>query len=378
VLQPHGYHQPTIVYPFATTCATLLCAALPLPKIYFMEDFRKRFLLSLLGYAVQKGISPQRLCELSGVDYRSLQRDTRTAIGPEAVNSLWKNAAHLSGDPLFGLHFGESMQLAALGAIGQIVQTSNTAGEALSNAGALLHLITDMFSMKITLGKKYLEIYLLHREDLAAAYPYTYRHMADYLMAFVLHELDGLLLRKTEPAGIQFAYPIADTYEYARIFRCSIKQKAGAFLLTLPRSFADEPVLSANYEMQQHLLQKVNLFVKNSGEEGLLHTRIYNYLLTNSYLYTLSQESVAANFNISPRSLQRRLKEEGITYLQIVEEVRKTLALHYLGHNHYQVKDIAFILGYNEQSAFVRAFKRWTGVPPSQYLQQQNRPQIVL
>lgn len=337
-----------------------------------MEDFRKRFLLSLLGYAVQRGISPQRLCELSGIDYAALQRDTRNAVGPEAVNSLWKNAVHLSGDPLFGLHFGESMQLAALGVIGQIVQTSNTAGEALSNAGALLHLITDMFSMKVTPGKHYLEIHLLHQEALAAAYPYTYKQMADYLMVFLLHELDGLLLQRAEPAGVQFAYPIVDTYEYSRIFRCTVRHKTGAFLLTLPRSFADEPILSANYEMQQYLLQKVNLFVKSNGEEGLLHTRIYNYLLTNSYLYTLSQESVASNFNISPRSLQRRLKEEGITYLQIVEEVRKTLALHYLSHEYYQVKDIAFILGYNEQSAFVRAFKRWTGLPPTQYMQQQK------
>ncbi len=338
-----------------------------------MEDFRKHFLLSLLGYAVQRGLSPQRLCELSGIDYKSLQRNTRTTFAPEAINSLWKNAVHLSGDPFFGLHFGESMQLAALGVIGQIVQTSNTAGEALSNAGALLHLITDMFSMKISVAKKHLEIHMLHQETLAATYPHTYRHMADYLMAFLLHELDGLLLQRTEPVAVQFAYPIADTYEYSRIFRCAVRQKAGSFLLTLPRSFADQPILSANYEMQQYLLQKINLFVRNKEEEGVLHTRIYNYLLTNSYLYTLSQEAVAANFNISPRSLQRRLKEEGVTYLQIVEEVRKTLALHYLGHDYYQVKDIAFILGYNEQSAFVRAFKRWTGLPPTQYLQQQKR-----
>ncbi len=337
-----------------------------------MEDFQKHFILSVLGYGVQRGLSPQRLCELSGINYKALQHSTQAAISAEQINGLWKNAVHLSQDPLFGLHFGESMQLAALGIIGQIVQTSDTAGTALSNAGALLHLITDMFSMKISLTKSHLEIHLLYQENKAALYPHTFRQMADYLMVFLMHELDGLLLQRIDPVSVRFAYPLPDTHEYSRIFRCPVKQKAGSFTLLLPRSFAEQPILSANYELQQHLLQKVNLFIKSTGEDGFLHTRIYNYLLTNSYLYTLSQEAVAANFNISPRSLQRKLKEEGVTYLHIVEEVRKTLALHYLSHDYYQVKDIAFILGYNEQSAFVRAFKRWTGMPPTLYLRQQK------
>jgi AraC-like DNA-binding protein len=94
--------------------------------------------------------------------------------------------------------------------------------------------------------------------------------------------------------------------------------------------------------------------------------RIYNYLLANSYLQALTLDSVAANFNLSNRSLQRKLKEEGVTYQQIVEEVRRKLAINYLTSN-YSIKDISHILGYNEQSAFVRAFKRWTNKTPMEY-----------
>ncbi len=100
---------------------------------------------------------------------------------------------------------------------------------------------------------------------------------------------------------------------------------------------------------------------------GNWQTKVYNYLLTNSYLNSFPQEAVAANFNISLRNLQRRLKEEGITYFQIADKVRKTLAVNYLSSDNYKAKDIAYILGYNGQSAFLRAFKRWTGKTLLQY-----------
>lgn len=81
----------------------------------------------------------------------------------------------------------------------------------------------------------------------------------------------------------------------------------------------------------------------------------------------MSIEAVAGNFNMSVRTLQRKLKEEGISYLVIVEEVRKTLAIHYIENSSSSVKEIAAIIGYSEPSAFVRAFKKWTGITPSAY-----------
>jgi AraC-like DNA-binding protein len=66
--------------------------------------------------------------------------------------------------------------------------------------------------------------------------------------------------------------------------------------------------------------------------------------------------------------LQRKLRDEGASFLQIVEDVKRNLALSYLSSGNCQVKDVAFILGYKEQSALVRAFKRWTGKTPTDYM----------
>ena len=76
---------------------------------------------------------------------------------------------------------------------------------------------------------------------------------------------------------------------------------------------------------------------------------------------------VAAGFNLSVRSLQRRLKAEGITFQELADEVRKEFALHYLRQPDHRIKEISHILGYNEVSAFSRSFKRWMGMSPGQY-----------
>jgi AraC-like DNA-binding protein len=333
-----------------------------------MENFQRRFILALLGYAVQRGIDGKRLCALSGIDLKELQLDAAIRYDGDVINSLWKNAAHLTDDPLFGLHFGESMQLAALGIIGQIVQTSNTVEDALINAGAMTPLITEIFEMKLDRGRSHFTIHFLHDRKKAEAWPFAFRHMGDYLSVIVVHEMDGLLLQKIIPASVHLPWAISNRFEYERILRCPVRKSKDTVSIGLHNRYLSEPVLTANYAMQQHLLQQIGIAMKGTEKDSSLHTRIYNYLLTNSYLQLVSQESVAANFNISTRSLQRKLKEEGYTYLQIVEEVRKTLAINYLGSKQYQVKEVAHILGYNELSAFIRAFKRWTGKTPSGFM----------
>ncbi len=89
--------------------------------------------------------------------------------------------------------------------------------------------------------------------------------------------------------------------------------------------------------------------------------------MTNSYLGILSLDDIASNFNISTRTLQRKLKEEGINFQQLADEARKTLTINYLKAGSYPVKEISYMLGYNELSAFTRTFKRWTGNTPAIY-----------
>jgi AraC-like DNA-binding protein len=76
---------------------------------------------------------------------------------------------------------------------------------------------------------------------------------------------------------------------------------------------------------------------------------------------------VASKLAMSPRSLQLKLKEEGATYQEVLDDLRKEIALDNLKKPGASIPDLAFLLGYSDQSAFNHAFKRWTGKTPKQF-----------
>ncbi len=329
-----------------------------------MEDQHKQLTLSLIAYAAQRDLSPDELCKNVHIDLRALKKNEKYTITKKQFDDLWLYASRLAKDPLFGLHFGESLQLSALGVVGEIIKSSNTVGEGITIAASLASVVTDLFRMDVTQTKRKFTIQLI--PTVSNDSDFTTRQMTDLLMVFIIHELDGLLFEKIKPLAVFFPYVISDQSEYQRVLRCRPTKSKDQLAIHFDGKYWDEPVLSANYELHTFLLQKVNAY-SNRGKTETFTSRIYHYLMTNAYLGTLSLEDVASNFNVAPRSFQRRLQDEGVTFQQLSDDVRKTLALHYIEGEKHPVKEIAIMLGYNELSAFSRAFKRWTGKAPTNY-----------
>jgi AraC-like DNA-binding protein len=82
--------------------------------------------------------------------------------------------------------------------------------------------------------------------------------------------------------------------------------------------------------------------------------------------------TVAAELGLTGRVLQNRLKEAGSHFTELVDEVRAQLARDYLSDSKYTLIDVAFLLGFSEQSSFSRAFRRWTGQAPVDYRKNQT------
>lgn len=321
-----------------------------------------------MAYASKRDVDPTLACLHSGVELQTLSNSPNGNIPPEKVESLWKNLVRLSNDPLFGLHFGESMQLAALGIIGQIIQTSRNVGEALTAAGTLIGLVTEVFTMQIERRGKTFTIHLVPDKNKAEQFPFTYRQMAEYLMVFIVHELDGLVLQKVTPLAARFPFEITNQNEFKRLMRCEVKGKASELSIQLKSDYLDQQIISADYDIQNYLLGSIKTMLNTKHDENSFRSKVFNFLVTNSYLTDISLESTAANFNMSTRTLQRKLNGEGISFQQVANEVRKDLAICYLSSGNYQVKEIAHMLGYKEQTALIRAFKKWTGKTPGDYL----------
>lgn len=79
---------------------------------------------------------------------------------------------------------------------------------------------------------------------------------------------------------------------------------------------------------------------------------------------------------MTPRTLHRRLVDEGTSYRELVEAVRHTLAVEHLKSARFSVNEVAFRLGYTDIANFRRAFKRWEGVPPSTYRERRAPPRM--
>lgn len=328
-----------------------------------MKAQQTQFALSLLAYAAQRHVSPAKLCAVSNIDYGSLKKNDGYSVSNNQLDDLWFHSSQLSNDPLFGLHFGESLQLAALGVVGEIVKSSRTVGEALRMAASLTPLVTDMFTMEVSQGAKTFAIRLIQNRP---ASDFVVRQMADLLMVFTVHELDGLLLEKIKPVVVQYPYPVSPPEEYARVLRCPITKSKRHLTLQFHNRYWEEPILTSNYDLQSFLLDKVQALKRNESPK-VFNKKVFQFMLTHAYLGVPSLEDVAANFNITPRNLQRRLRADGVSFQQLSNELRKSLALQYLKAGNYPMKEISHMLGYNELSAFSRAFKRWTGKAPAQY-----------
>jgi AraC-like DNA-binding protein len=76
---------------------------------------------------------------------------------------------------------------------------------------------------------------------------------------------------------------------------------------------------------------------------------------------------VATKLNMSVRTLQRRLRDRGLSFQDLVDVIRRSVAIHHVLAGESSATEIALLLGYSDQAHFTRAFKRWTGVTPRQY-----------
>ncbi len=114
-----------------------------------------------------------------------------------------------------------------------------------------------------------------------------------------------------------------------------------------------------------HYLNLIN----SIKDEKKLESRVKSTLLQMATPELPSLKEVADIFCTTPRTLQRALSDEGVTFREILNEVKKQISSLLLKHEPYLIKDISHILGYSETAAFVRAFYSWYGLTPSKYIQ---------
>lgn len=137
--------------------------------------------------------------------------------------------------------------------------------------------------------------------------------------------------------------------------------------LALPLRGADAALLALLDAQAEHLLQEVAVV---SEPVGVWRQALVGLIRSGR----TSLADLAHSLQMSPRSLQRRLTEQGHSFQTLLSQTRQQLAEAYLRDANVELAEVALLLGYSEQSAFTRAFRQWTGQAPLQWRRQQQRP----
>ena len=181
------------------------------------------------------------------------------------------------------------------------------------------------------------------------------------------HWISGLTVPPTE---VRFQYPApADTSEYQRIFRCPVLFDQADNALVFPKRLLATPLGQADAQLRQLLDAHADRLLGELRQGHSVLDRARHELALQLPEQGADLELLAQTLQLSPRTLQRRLREAGLSFSQLLDETREQLVLHYLRDPALELAEIAFLVGFSEAGSLARAFRRWTGQSPGAYRQ---------
>ena len=145
----------------------------------------------------------------------------------------------------------------------------------------------------------------------------------------------------------------------------SVHEMAESFALNA--SARELPLIHADPYLNNLLLKYCEAAITDRrGNVSQLRTRVENAISSLLPHGRVVVDDVARSLGMSKRTLARRLSDEGLNFTEVLQQLRRDLAVRYLDDPKLHISKIAWLLGFNEVSAFTHAFKRWTGKTPSQ------------
>ncbi|HVJ19926.1 MAG TPA: AraC family transcriptional regulator ligand-binding domain-containing protein [Polyangiaceae bacterium] len=313
------------------------------------------------------GLDAEGLRKAAGLSDEMLS-DPDGRIPVERYVALWE-AIHAEPRALsFGLWLGKSLNVGALGVVGYVMQHAQDIRAALYCLERFNGLLGDGVGPQISERGEHV---VLHRVEPPRLARIPSLSIAAPLGTVTLvRELAGLA--PAEPlaieAGFQHPAPPEEALaELAASLACPLRFNEGETRLVLPRSILERAVIAPNVGLSAYLERHAEALQARVRSSVSLAGQVREMLTARLREGEPEQGAVAQALALSERTLQRRLQEEGVTFAELMDEVRADLSRMYLADPKLAVFEVAFLLGYSEPSAFNRAFKRWTGQSPSEF-----------
>ncbi|MFO0676279.1 MAG: AraC family transcriptional regulator [Polyangiaceae bacterium] len=316
----------------------------------------------VVAFVAARGADPEAFLARIGVDRGTLE-DDGARVSVHKLPRMFTWVVEMTGDSDAGLHLAESASFDSFGPIGLVAVASETLGDAFRRV---------VQSTRYLLGTDAYEL----RTDgattsLVAPRPFyapVDRHAAEFLLGVPHLYSRAVSVRPWTPTSVSFAHPKpASSREHARIFGCPVRFDAPEDALHFPTELAESPSKLRSDGLVATLLATSKELGTDRHDETDVVARARVFVWQRLRSGDVHVESVAKDMGLSTRTLQRELARAKTSHREVLDEVRSAFARHLLARDDLRLVDVAVLLGFADQTAFQKAFVRWTGTSPAKF-----------
>jgi len=322
-----------------------------------------RSVRKIAGAAAARGVGAEELYRAANLD-PALLEDPDNRIPFTQFVALYESGARLTGDDAFGLHVGEISNPELFDVLGYVIANSPTLGEAINCLvcyhsiwcdGALFKLYVDGPRARLT--------YVYAEADGGER-----RHDCEMTFSVAVSLARRVTCVDWTPHEVSFQHPKPQTTdEHRRIFRAPVRFGRPSNELIMDSALLSLPIKRADPGLCEILDRQARELCARLPHQDSLANQVRGLLTEMLKAGDSRVEAISHRLGLSPRTLQRRLREEGTSHHDLLDGVRRDLSKRYLQEPELSICEVTYLLGFSEPSAFHRAFRRWTGVTPKAF-----------
>lgn len=315
---------------------------------------------SFIAYLGENGIVESDLAREFALDSAAL-RDPGARIPLDLWLRLNRRASALLEDPDFGLHYG--MYFWGMPSLlGHLLSACRNVDEVLEKYLRYQQLEHDAWRLDVLRSGDSVEL-----EVVPSCPEICDRLVLDFIFASLYGISARLTGRPLELESVSFSYERPKlTDAHHRIFRCPVNFSCARNVISVKRECFAVPVRNSSADVRDRLEEPLERALKAAGYGKRISSRVSGSIALRRGEKPATLATVADELGMSARDLQLKLKAEGTTFQQLRDSFLKQMSLEYLSDGTLSIKEIAFLTGFSETSAFHRAFVRWTGKTPGQ------------
>jgi AraC-like DNA-binding protein len=280
------------------------------------------------------------------------------------LDRIWERSAEVLEDPCLGLHLAETVSSESFGLLSYLGTASPTWGEGLRRVCRYFRVLSDASGYDLHVEGGSAKVTAVH--DVPPDGPV--RQRVEFTVAVLFCYGRRAIEAEWDAHEVFFEHAApADTTEHQRLFRCAPRFATDASGFRFPAEVLERPLCTRDPALADMLERMATRFIADAPKTTSVAGALRDLCIRRRFEGELTLEWAARQLGMSPRTLQRRLGQDGTSYNEAIDEARRHVATRMLTQRATAIAEVAFAVGFSEPAAFHRAFKRWTGMTPAEH-----------